>query len=135
MVGDVADVIHLEEVTVRLEHLLQVAVAELRHDVDLVEILEGLAFGDDDVDHLHDVGVFAVLQQHQFPKDPAGFRLRLKQVGDLLDGHVPLRPLVDCLRHMPVRPLPDNLLDLVVLKILRREDLVLVGGHFRFWWR
>lgn len=67
LVEDEADICELEEDVVALEDLLEVTVAELSDEVDMVEVVECLVLGDEHLDHPHDVGVSAVLQQHDLP--------------------------------------------------------------------
>ena len=56
------NVFKLEKVTIGFEHFLQVAVAELSHNIDLSKIFQGLMFGNNDIDHLYDIGMFTVFK-------------------------------------------------------------------------
>jgi hypothetical protein len=74
LVEDESDVVEFEEDVVAFEHLLQVAVAELSDQVDLIEVVQSLPLGNQHLDHPHDVGVLAVLQQHYLPQYATSLR-------------------------------------------------------------
>ena len=62
MIEDEANVLNLEENVVTLEDLLQIAIAELSDEVDVIEIVDGLVAGYENLDHPDDVWMLAILQ-------------------------------------------------------------------------
>jgi hypothetical protein len=83
-----ADVLYFEEDVIALEDLLQVTIAKLSDEIDVVEIVDALAFGHQDFDHADYIWMLAILQQDNFPQDASGLRQGLEEVDDLLDGYV-----------------------------------------------
>ena len=67
LVRNVPDVLKLEKVAVGLEDFLEVAVAEFGDQVDLGKVLQVLVFGNDHVDHLHNVRMLTVLEEDELP--------------------------------------------------------------------
>jgi len=88
LVEDEAHVFQFEEYVIAFEYFLQVAVAELSDEVDVIEIIDGLALGDQDFDHAYDVGMFAIFEQDDLAQDSTCFWQRLEEVDDLFDGNV-----------------------------------------------
>jgi phosphoribosyl 1,2-cyclic phosphodiesterase len=73
LVKNETHVFYLKEDIVTFENLLQVAVAKLCDEVDVIEVFDALTLGHEHFDHPHDVGVLAILQQHDLTQDPACF--------------------------------------------------------------
>lgn len=67
MVHDKANILDLEENVAAFEDLLKITIAELGDQIDLVEVLKRLLFGNENLNHSDNVGVSAILQQHNFP--------------------------------------------------------------------
>lgn len=125
LIEDEAHVVHLEEDVVALEDFLQVGVAELSDEVEVVEVVDGLSARQHDFKHADDVGVLAVLEQHDLSQDAAGLGQRLEQVDNLFDGHVGAVRFSRGLGDVTVAALPDDLLHFVlVIEVLHREDFV-----------
>jgi hypothetical protein len=127
LVEDEADIIEFEEDVVAFEHFLEVTVAELSDDVDLVEVVQGLALGDENLDEANDIGVLAVFEKDDLAEDAAGLGEGLEEVDDLLDGHIRVVALADCLGHVAIGALADDFLYFVALVEVRRWENVVDG--------
>ena len=60
MIEDETGIFDFEEYVIAFEYLLQVAVAKLSYEIYVIEIVNGLIFGNQDFDHADDVGVLAI---------------------------------------------------------------------------
>lgn len=56
-----AGVLDFEEDVIALEDLLQVAIAKLSDEVDMVKVIDALTLGDPNLYHPHDVWMLAIL--------------------------------------------------------------------------
>jgi hypothetical protein len=74
LVGDVLDVIEFEENVVGFKDFLQVRVTELSDQVDFIEILWSLVFGQNYLNHAHDIGVLAVFKQYDLSQNSSCLR-------------------------------------------------------------
>mmetsp|Transcript_116182 Transcript_116182/g.369714 ORF Transcript_116182/g.369714 Transcript_116182/m.369714 type:complete len:210 (-) Transcript_116182:27-656(-) len=86
--------------------LLEVRVADLEDDVDLIEILQVARHHD--VVQSYDVRVVQLGEDGNLPEDPLGIDEVIQQVLGLLNGDLSLRLMVFCLGHASVGAGAEN---------------------------
>ena len=78
MIENEAYILKLKEDVITLEHFLQVAIAKLCYEIDAIEVVNGLALGNQHFDHTDNIGMFAVLQQNYLSKYSPSLRQGLE---------------------------------------------------------
>ena len=111
-------IVFVRQIIVRLDDLMQIRLHELEHDEHVVKIPR--IRRQHDVQHLHDVRVLQVSQQRHLSQDPRRVARVIERVLHLLYRHSLPRLAIDRRAHDAVASLPDDLLELVPIRLARR---------------